>query len=420
MSEENRKMHILIVNQHGENRGDESAMRAMVDGLATMLDDTKYSIIVQFQDTNLKLHFQEDVSFLHMKMSPITFFGMVIYALFRKIGIKVSPLLNNHSRKIIESYATADMVISAPGGPYFGDIYYKHELLHWFYVWLADLYRKPLFLYAPSAGPFRKKPMNILRRHLFKKFDVLCVRENLSRRYLIDLLGNGTAVHVTADAAIQQQIRPYPRKSYFTGHRKHLLNKYLVAVSAIEYKFPGEPNPRLLHEKYSDILTGCLHHLMNLRDCHFMFFPQLYGKVHNDVPYLERLGNSLPSSASWEIVDSRYDSNKQRRLFGMVDISIASRYHPQIFAITSGVPGICVYYEHKTLGFMLSLGLDDLAFDIRNLDSKAICGKLDEIVQKRDDLSKLILDLIPTIRNTSKQTTILAAELLKRKSLKHS
>ncbi len=405
--------NVLIVNQHGENRGDEAAMRAMLDGLETALGGARYTLIVQFQDTALQLPFREEVTLLHMKMPYSHFLGLVLYAGFRRLGLRLSVLLTADTRRIIRSYEQADMVMSAPGGPYFGDIYYRHEIVHWFYVWLACLYKKPLFLYAPSAGPFRIRWLNAVRRRLFRKFDVLCVREEISRDHLVKLLGGDVCVHVTADSAIQQYIEPGRRADYFTGARAGLADKTLVAVSAIQYRFPGEKDPAAAQARYTEILVQCLQHLAGKADCHFLFIPQLYGAAHSDVPYLEALAGRLPGSASFEIVDQTYDSDMQRRIFGMADLCIASRYHPQIFAATAGVPGICIYYEHKAQGFMSFLGLDDFAFDIRNLDAASMCSKLDEVLGRHDQLVAHINARIGGLRERSAKTSQLAAELVR-------
>lgn len=415
MDAEPKKKHILIVNQHGENRGDESAMRAMIDGFEREIGPSRYTLIVQFQDASLKVAMHEDVTMLHMKMPLLSYLGLFAYSAFYTLGIRLPFLLRRRTRQIILAYEQADMVVSAPGGPYFGDIYRSHEILHWFYAWLACLYRKPLFLYAPSAGPFKSGWLNPVRRYMFRKFDVLCVREEISRDYLAELLGEDVEVHVTADSAIQQYIAPCPRAQYFAGDRTRLADKYLVAVSAIEYRFPGETDPRSKQQAYNETLLRCLLHLHGRKDCHFMFIPQLYGRIHSDVPYLERLASGLPEGASWEIVDPAFDSDMQRSLFGMADFCIASRYHPQIFAATAGTPGICIYYEHKALGFMEMLGMQTFAFNIRNPDAEAMCAKLDEVIERRDGLSQRIKEKIVPIRERSRLTSLLAAELFRKK-----
>jgi len=411
MSNDSGKKKILIVNQHGENRGDEAAMRAMLSSLERELGNVTFDVVVQFKDRSLTMSFPQDVHLHHMIM-PITHaLGFGLYAVAKLFKLELPVLLSARTRKVIEAYQSSDMVISAPGGPYFGDIYYKHELAHWFYIWLAGLYKKPLFLYAPSAGPFAIKVMNLVRKFFYKKFDVLCVREEISQGYLQKLLGDALTVHVTADSALQETLEPYDRKQYFTGERASLAKKYLVSVSAIQYKYPGEKNVAERQTEYTQVILKCMEHISLKRTCHFLLFPQLYGCVHSDVPYLEQLGRGLKSNVSWEIADPGLDSDMHRRLFGMTDLCIASRYHPQIFAATSSVPGICIYYEHKAIGFMSLLGLQDFAFDIRTLDVEVMCDKLNEVIDNHDRLSEQINKRVKLIREQARLTTRLAVDL---------
>ena len=398
------KKHILVVNQHGENRGDESAMRAMITGISNKISDVKFTVIVQFQDTSIELDFEQDVDVLHKKMSLFSFFNLVLFSLFRAIFLPIPFFLNDHTNKIIKAYKECDVVVSAPGGPYFGDIYSGHEILHWFYVWLAVVYKKPLFLYAPSAGPFENKMLNPVRKYFYRKFKVLSLREDISRGYLDKLLGGKEEIVVTADSAIQQSIKPLDKQEYFVGDNNIYLNKFIVAISAIEYKFPDCKNPQEKQAQYTSALLQCIEHIADRKNAHFLFIPQLYGKVHSDVPYLEYLVSNLPAHATWEIVDKNYNSDMQRAIFGMSDLCIASRYHPIIFASSSGVPGIGIYYEHKAIGFMRLMGIEEFAFDIRDLNSNLMLEKIDKAIDNREELKELMKGKIVPLKHRSALT----------------
>ncbi len=420
MSGSEDRASILIVNQHGENRGDEAAMRAMIAGLDQELGGARFTVVVQFQDTSLTLPFDEDVTLLQMKMSYLRFLGLVAYAMLRRLGISLRVLLVGDARRIIEAYETADLVLSAPGGPYFGDIYSNHEIVHWFYVWLGRVYARPMLLYAPSAGPFKIRWLNVVRRNLYRAFSVLCVREDISRGHLHGLLGKDTPVVVTADSALQQVVTPRDRRDYFTGQREPLGRRYLVAVSTIQYRFPQATDPAAAQARYEAALLDCLEHLHSREDCHFLLFPQLYGSAHSDVPFLESLRDRMPADASSEIVSQDYDSNTQRQLIGMCDLCIASRYHPQIFAASSTVPGICIYYEHKARGFMEALGMQDFAFDIRDLHSDRLRESLDRCLDERGALLQRLQQGIPRLRDRAAETTRLAARLVRGNDLEPS
>jgi polysaccharide pyruvyl transferase WcaK-like protein len=159
-------------------------------------------------------------------------------------------------------------------------------------------------------------------------------------------------------------------------------------------------------------MVELLSHLADRRDCHFLFLPQLYGSVHDDGPYLERIAQRLPSSVSWEVVDPELDSDAHRRLFAMSDFHIASRYHPAIFGNSGLTPGLCIYYEHKALGFMQQLGLERFAFDIWKVDALELCTAVDEALARREELVETLKERIPALCEVARRTTKLAVRLL--------
>jgi polysaccharide pyruvyl transferase WcaK-like protein len=405
--------HILILNQHGENRGDEAAMRAMLARLEDAVEGpVRFTVLYQFRDREIRLEFPQDVEMLPIIM-PLSEAGSLgLFALLKKVGLNAPAVLLGKSKDIAAAYGDADLVLSAPGGPYFGDIYASHEIVHWFFVWLASLYGKRLGLYAPSAGPFRKRLLNVVRRRLYKSFDVLSSREEISADYIRELLGPDSEVHVTADSALQVRLDPMPREEYFTGDRASLAKRFIVGVSAIDYAYPGADDADTLRQRYEDAMIELIAHIASSRESHFLLVPQLHGRFHSDVPFLRHLGSRLPSDVSWEIVDDQLSSDDQRRIFGMADMFIASRYHPGIFASSAGVPGICIYYEHKALGFMRQLDLEELAFDIRNLEASQLIRAADRVMNQRDALHAHIEKRLPDLVATARRTTELVSALV--------
>jgi colanic acid/amylovoran biosynthesis protein len=406
--------HILIVNQHGENRGDEAAMNAMLSRFEHELGKVRFTLLYQFRDRSLRLKFKQQVQDLPIVLPPSDYLRAALFSLADLSKIDLRAALSPTMRQIIEAYESADMVVSAPGGPYFGDIYANHELVHWWYIWLGYRFEKPLFLYAPSAGPFENRLLNPIRRRMYRLFDVLVTREEISQRNLHGLLGSDTVVHVTADSAIQSSVPAALRSEFFTGARAPLASKFLVAVSLNDYKYPGEAKPDALREQYNRAMLELLHHLHRQRDCHFLLLPQLHGKVHSDVPFLNVMGKRLEPGVSWELVDPAFDSDQQRAIFAMSDFHVASRYHPAIFGHTGLTPGVCIYYEHKALGFMAQLGLERYAFDIRKPDARALCAAADDILASHASIVTHLTQRVPELQKRARRSTELAVELLRR------
>lgn len=388
-------------------------MRAMLASFVEELGDVEFTLLYQFQDRSLRLSFREDVRDLPIVIPPLEALGMLVFSAARLGRVRLESLLGPTTAEIIDAYERADLVVSAPGGPYFGDIYRNHEIVHWFYIWLASVYRKPVFLYATSAGPFETRGLNWARRHLFPKFDLLCTREELSATHIKGLLGRDTEVHVTADSALQQAFEPFARDEYFEADRSGLRDKFLVAVSLLDFRYPGASDVADRKRHYDSVMLEVLGHIAGKRDCHFLLFPQLYGAAHQDAPYLERMGHALDPNVSWEVIDTSLDSDAHRELFAMCDFHVASRYHPAIFCNSGLTPGVCIYYEHKALGFIQQLGLERFAFDIWDVDAAALRQAVDEALERREELVETLRERLPELRAISRRTTKLAVELLR-------
>ncbi|HEX9992019.1 MAG TPA: polysaccharide pyruvyl transferase family protein [Acidimicrobiales bacterium] len=394
---------ILIVNQHGENRGDEAALRAMLHGFRERLVDPHFTVLLEVRDRQLPLDLGDDVEVLHeLDLLPGAA-GLALLAL----GLRVRRLLPGTAGRLADAYERADLVVSAPGGPYFGDGYWRNEPVHWFLAWLGVRRRKPVFYYAPSAGPFRLRLLNPVRRALFRRLArPLAVREERSAVHLRELLGPAAPVEVTADSALQRRLPPAPRED---GD-----DRFVVAVSALRWRWPGHPDPDGAQAAYDAAVVAGLAHLADRRpDAHLRFFPQLYGARHSDVPYLRSLAERLPAGTSWEVVDPGLDSDGQQRLLGASDLVLAGRYHPQVFAVAAGVPGVCVAYEHKARGLMEAVGLGDLVIDAATVTPAGLAKAFDRVLDERDAIAARLREAAAHLERRSARTTTMAVAAMR-------
>ncbi|HBG95776.1 MAG TPA: hypothetical protein DDY14_10770, partial [Chromatiaceae bacterium] len=106
--------HILICNQHGENRGDEAAMRAMLAAFAKAIPNVTFTLLYQFRDPSLRLHYQEPVQALPIVLPATTYLRGGLFTLCKALRINAGFLLPEALRRIIAAYERADLVVSAP------------------------------------------------------------------------------------------------------------------------------------------------------------------------------------------------------------------------------------------------------------------------------------------------------------------
>ena len=392
--------HILVVNQHGDNRGDESAMLAMIGGLRERLGPCRFTVVMQTRVPGAGFVAPADVEFLPALMAPRAVPGFVVATLAVALGRSVPRwFLDAPSCRLFDAYRDADLVISAPGGPYFGDGYWHHEPMHWWYSWVGLAHDTPTFLFAPSAGPYRRRTWNVVRRWLLPRFDApLVVRETVSAEHLAGLLGPETQVETTTDSALMVQIPALDRENEL-GSRA---DRFVVAVSA----FDGGT------EQYADAVRGAIRHLHSVRNAHFVVLPQKHGRS-SDVAYLERLMAPLDAEVSWELFDPNRDAAAQRGLVAMADLTLAGRYHPLVFAISAHVPVVPVAYEHKAVGVAEAAGLADVTLDADDVTAVSLVAMVDIVLDRLDEMRQLLAITEPRLRAAAGRTADLAAALIR-------
>ncbi len=404
--------HVLVVNQHGDNTGDEAALRAMLDGLADRIGAVRFTVLHQFREASSCVDTPHDIEWQRLVLPPVQALGLVLHTLGSLVGLRPRWLLGPAARAVVDAYRSADLVVSAPGGPYFGDLYWQHEPVHWFYVWLARANRRPLGLYATSAGPFRLRWFNPFRRATYRCFDRVVLREEVSARHVQQLTGGRIRPEVTADSALQQRVPARPVSEWSTA--PPAAESIVIAVSAIDRPYVGDPDPAARKQRYDRSIVAAISAVAERSDrpVHAVFVPQLQSEAHDDTAYLRRLGRQLEGDVTWEVVGGRHSSIEQRGVFGAADVVLAGRYHPAVFAVSAEVPVLCVPYEHKAAGLMAAAGLSEFAVDLEDVTPERLAEVAAELWDRQQEIRETLRRTEPALRELSGRTSDLMVELL--------
>lgn len=402
--------HILIINQHGDNRGDEAALRGMLVGLQNELVlKAKFTIVHQIQDISagqqIARDLDLDVCWIPMRISIYEYAGLVAYY---ATGSKV--LLGKHGLKTVKAFDAADLIISAPGGPYIGDLYSNHEAAHLLYILLGRRSPAPKYLYAPSAGPFNKWWFNTLRRRAIRTFAKIGVREEVSASHLKKLFGEDQCcppVEVFIDSAMQEQALPASRDS----------NRRLVAISAINWHYDNRGQIDELRRNYDTSIASWCAELSKYGGTDFILVPQLHGTRHRDYPYLNHLSNVIRTmigdSSTVKVLDEETAMWDQRKLFAAADFIFAGRYHPAVFGVSAGVPQTCVPYEHKAQGLMDKAGLSDMVIKMEDVSATTLQNHASWLVTNEQRLRERSMAAGAALHDVANEISRTAISLMK-------
>jgi len=193
-------MKIVIINQPLNNRGDESAHKALVRSICNSIPNCRIEVL--FVQAN-----NDSIEQFNVNLPNVQYLNLRAFKGFGKCSCwgmiyKVKWLWKLHPTivHILQVYKKADLIICAPGGICMGGF---QDWNHLFYLQLAKYARKPLAYYGRSFGPF---PITTKSNRDFKKlslemlhyFSFLSIRDSKTEKLAQEL---GLGYVSTVDSA---------------------------------------------------------------------------------------------------------------------------------------------------------------------------------------------------------------------------
>lgn len=394
-------MHIVIVNAHWSNRGDEAAHRALWEELEQRYPGCR--ITVMFKDRKPVSWFPEmanaDYFSCQFKAAP---WDIWLTALTRGT-IGRDPLL----KKAVRTLKTADLIIYPPGGSVINDRFFWSKQLEYLLPFLcAKLYRIPMFVAAPSIGPFKKS--RPLRKWLLRTPQVFCVREAISKTYL-ESIGISNNVHVTMDLAFMNKLDSRENQEKLETEYPELvdfLNKHdrVVGMTISDFKWHVKhgKNPEMLQRiehAFRDTIEA-----LTARGYGVLLIPQLFGN-QNDTDYLKTFVNNGHTMLMSEEPDTYLQQHVIAKLYAVVGM----RYHCNIFAAKMGVPFVAVAYEEKMTGFLELAGLTDYSLSLEKVTFDRLREKFQTLENNHEQFRGILFDKVNIWRENAQKTVELLA-----------
>ena len=363
----NRTINIAIVNAHWNNRGDEAALFALLEGLRQIYEACRITIIFKDDKSIVQFPEMERVAYFPAKFNAAQW-DIWLSAITRGI-ISRNTLL----KKTVRTLKKTDLIVYSPGGSVINERFFWRKQMEYLVPFIcAKLYRIPLFVAAPSIGPFDTEKPNRIRRWLLKTPRVTCVREAISQKYLAQT-GIRKNVHVTMDLAFMNDIDKVAYEMKLNDYSN--LNQFLdshekvVGITITDFKWHIKlRNDQKLLVRIEDTFHKYINKL-ETKGYGVLLIPQLFGN-ENDFNYLRKFCTSKTF-----LMDDRVDAYFQQYIISKLYAVIGMRYHSNIFAAKMGTPFIAIVYEEKMMGFIemahleeYAISLGDISFD--KLDEK--------------------------------------------------
>ncbi len=402
-------MNILIMHAHWNNRGDEAALRALIDELVLKYPSAHIHIILLTENVDKDWYGNKNVTF-EGNFYPRTrdYYAEGLLALLSCGRI----VFSERGKKFRNLVKNADIVLHGPGGPSIGDIYIKAETFYLYRLLFVNRMKVPYAFYAPSMGPFDTNKhwfRNIIRRKILNGAGIFCLREPQSKQY-VEALGNVQTPTVTLDSAFQHPVdsdkyetmlNDYPElKNFLDSHNKVIGVTITHLMWNPKYKGNDE-----IRNRIGDTFKKFISYL-NEQGYGVLFIPQLFGRA-NDSKYMSEF--ALPNCL---VMSDGYDCYFQQHIISKMYALVGMRYHSNIFSAKMGKPFISVAYEQKMSGFMDKAELNDYCIKLDDLSFENLREKFELLNNTYSDYENKLSIKKDEFRTMAYKTTELICKYL--------
>ena len=373
-------MHIVIANAHWNNRGDEAALLALCERVRERYPVSRITIMIK--DKKFIYSFPDNLGFDYLSCNFKAAQWQIWLAVLTHGFLVKSKVL----KVSIRALKTADLIVYAPGGSVINDRFFWSKQIEYLTPFIcAKFFRTPMFLAAPSIGPFNAYPKRHIRTYLLKVPDIICVREPISKHYL-QSLGIYKNVNVTADLAFMGSVNKEENyQRLLADQRLHIFlntHKKVVGITISDLKWHVALGKEIgLVEIIEESFRKMISSLQN-KGYAVLLIPQLFGN-QNDMDYLE--GFVVDSRRSM-VMSDKEDSCFQQYVISKLFAVIGMRYHSNIFAAKMGTPFVAISYEEKMQGFLSMAGLLDYEIPVRDLNFAELSKKFDLLEENHKTL----------------------------------
>jgi colanic acid/amylovoran biosynthesis protein len=372
-----------------------------------------------FRDIRMKSRTAQ-VEVLNFRLSPKSRFNEHLLGILCKTllyrFVPLPPLRRwlRRTNRWIDSLLQADFIGDVCGGDSFSDIYGLRRLIvSEFPCFIALLLGKPLVMLPQTYGPFSGGPARFVARYIFKRAARIYARDLTSLEVVKKLLGKRAAsksINFCPDVAFAlEAIPPAQTKIKPSLDDAASAPEALIGLNVSGLLHMGgytRDNMFGLRFDYREFIARLLERLINETDAHMLLVPHTFGaSAENDqaacrevwLKASERHGERI------HLLEGEYDQNEVKAVIGQCSFFLGSRMHSCIAGLSQGVPSVGLAYSRKFLGVFESIGVSEMALDLRQLELEETLDSCLQLFAERDRVTALLREKIPEAKERLRQ-----------------
>lgn len=277
------------------------------------------------------------------------------------------------------------------------------------YVFLAQLYRKPVFLYGMSAGPLVTEWGRDLCRWVTERADVVSVRDRSSKELLSSLVKASRPISLLPDSTLAARL-PEPGRTVELLAEEGIVKDpgaqwLALGLRDLAVSLEGEALERAWSE-----LAGFCNDLAPRYE--LLFVPQCTYRDGDDRITARRFAERLDPKVRCHFVEGLHHPADLIGFYGICDGAVTVRLHAAVFAVLGRTTVVALDYLPKVRGFMESVALGAQVIDIDKIEARRLRSAFDRAVRHSAHEASMLEDRVAAAAEEAAGYADLLLELL--------
>ena len=372
-------INLLIAGYHGYgNCGDEATLMAMTKNIKEMAPDVNITAISHIPELT-------------------------------KTEYNINSVQRFNAIEVIKAIVKSDIILSG-GGTLIQNGTSTRSLLYYLsIIKLAKFFKKKVMLYSNGIGPVNGKLNRKLVKMVVNNVDIITLREEFSKKDLLDMGVKKPQIHVTADAAFTlNSISDNLAKDILTKEGVPF-DKEIVGVSVRAWHKAKDG------DKYIKEIAKACDNIIE-QNKNVLFIPMEQPK---DVEISKKVMYEMRKDSY--ILKNVYKPDEILGIIGQMHLILGMRLHTLLFSASKKVPMIGIVYDPKIEYYLNVLNMPK-GGDIRTgeIDAKKITAQMEGMFINLERYREILEDKSTMLLDKAQQNEMfLNEQLIKIRKIKN-
>lgn len=227
---------------------------------------------------------------------------------------------------------------------------------------VAQIFAEKTVMIAGSPGPFSEGKNLEFAKEVFKNFDLITNRENVSKSLLESFGFDTSKTHSLSCPAFRFEpapisaIKKFNKVDKIVSHQRPSIGFLICGWNFIEGPFDKWPRPDSDYNLFAKVLEKFTKNVdvdiyLMSHSNGFPLPPKEFKLIHGrDFPIMKQLKNVLEKSNKAKniyLLEEVYDAWQTKAILGQFDMVVSGRVHAAVGAMSQYVPTVVIDYGHE-------------------------------------------------------------------------